>query len=102
MATVQPGGTAPGFGESNEIVWAPADQAHTNTQQKREIILPLWLSNLKIFWVGWTDAAAGKLQVAQSLRQQGNRVPLLMLTARDATPDIVRGLDLGAGDYPTS
>ena len=40
-------------------------------------------------------------QVAQRLRQQGNRVPILMLTARDATPDIVQGLDLGADDYLT-
>ncbi|MBI4904860.1 MAG: response regulator transcription factor [Acidobacteria bacterium] len=40
-------------------------------------------------------------QVAQRLRRGGNRVPILMLTARDATPDIVQGLDLGADDYVT-
>jgi DNA-binding response OmpR family regulator len=40
-------------------------------------------------------------QVAQRLRRQGNRVPILMLTARDATTDIVQGLDLGADDYLT-
>jgi len=40
-------------------------------------------------------------QVAQCLRRGGNRVPILMLTARDATPDIVQGLDLGADDYLT-
>lgn len=40
-------------------------------------------------------------QVAQRLRREGNRVPILMLTARDATPDIVQGLDLGADDYLT-
>jgi two-component system response regulator MprA len=40
-------------------------------------------------------------QIAQRVRQQGNRVPILMLTARDATPDIVQGLDLGADDYLT-
>jgi len=40
-------------------------------------------------------------QVAQRLRRHGNRVPILMLTARDATPDIVQGLDLGADDYLT-
>jgi len=40
-------------------------------------------------------------QVAQRLRHHGDRVPILMLTARDATPDIVRGLDLGADDYLT-
>lgn len=40
-------------------------------------------------------------QVARRLRQKGYRVPILMLTARDATPDIVQGLDLGADDYLT-
>jgi DNA-binding response OmpR family regulator len=40
-------------------------------------------------------------QVAQRLRQEGNRVPILMLTARDATTDIVQGLDFGADDYLT-
>ena len=40
-------------------------------------------------------------QVAQRLRREGNRVPILVLTARDATPDIVQGLDLGADDYLT-
>ena len=40
-------------------------------------------------------------QVAQCLRRAGNRVPILMLTARDSTPDLVQGLDLGADDYLT-
>jgi DNA-binding response OmpR family regulator len=40
-------------------------------------------------------------QVARRLRDKGNRTPILMLTARDATPDIVKGLDLGADDYLT-
>ena len=40
-------------------------------------------------------------EVARCLRREGNRVPILMLTARDATPDIVQGLDLGADDYLT-
>jgi two-component system response regulator MprA len=38
-------------------------------------------------------------EVARRLRQQGRRVPILMLTARDATADIVAGLDAGADDY---
>lgn len=40
-------------------------------------------------------------EVAQRLRREGMRVPILMLTARDATPDIVQGLNLGADDYLT-
>lgn len=40
-------------------------------------------------------------EVARRLRKAGNQTPILMLTARDATPDIVKGLDLGADDYLT-
>jgi DNA-binding response OmpR family regulator len=41
------------------------------------------------------------LEVARQLRLRGEQVPLLMLTARDAVPDIVKGLDAGADDYMT-
>lgn len=41
------------------------------------------------------------LQVAAELRREGRATPILMLTARDATDDIVRGLDAGADDYLT-
>ncbi len=41
------------------------------------------------------------LQVARRLRSTGVRTPVLMLTARDSVPDIVRGLDVGADDYLT-
>jgi DNA-binding response OmpR family regulator len=39
------------------------------------------------------------IQVASELRREGRATPILMLTARDATDDIVRGLDAGADDY---
>jgi DNA-binding response OmpR family regulator len=39
--------------------------------------------------------------VAQALREHKRATPLLMLTARDAEDDIIRGLDLGADDYMT-
>ena len=39
------------------------------------------------------------LSVLQRLRERGNRVPVLLITARDAPADRVRGLDLGADDY---
>ena len=39
------------------------------------------------------------LQVAAELRREGRTTPILMLTARDATEDVVRGLDAGADDY---
>jgi DNA-binding response OmpR family regulator len=37
--------------------------------------------------------------VARKLREARNQTPILMLTARDATHDIVEGLNLGADDY---
>lgn len=37
--------------------------------------------------------------VARRLRRNGRMMPILMLTARDATRDIVEGLDAGADDY---
>ncbi len=40
-------------------------------------------------------------EVARRLRRASNRTPILVLTARDAVPDIVKGLDLGADDYLT-
>ena len=39
------------------------------------------------------------ITVVKELRAAGNRVPVLMLTARDATEDVVTGLDAGADDY---
>jgi two-component system, OmpR family, response regulator MprA len=39
------------------------------------------------------------LEVCRRLRQAGNRVPVLMLTARDAIEDRIDGLDAGADDY---
>ncbi len=39
------------------------------------------------------------LQVALELRKEGYKTPILMLTARDTTDDVVRGLNAGADDY---
>ncbi|CAN5408004.1 response regulator transcription factor [soil metagenome] len=39
------------------------------------------------------------LDIARKLRADGNHVPILMLTARDQTRDVVNGLDAGADDY---
>ena len=37
--------------------------------------------------------------VIEEMRRNGTDVPVLFLTARDAVPDRVRGLELGADDY---
>ena len=39
------------------------------------------------------------LEVCRLLRREGNRIPILMLTARDAVSDRIEGLDAGADDY---
>ena len=41
------------------------------------------------------------LQLSADLRREGVDVPILMLTGRDSTPDVVRGLNAGADDYLT-
>jgi DNA-binding response OmpR family regulator len=44
---------------------------------------------------------ADGFEVARRWRATHCEVPILMLTARDAIPDITRGLDAGADDYLT-
>ena len=39
------------------------------------------------------------LAVCRALRHDGNRTPILMLTAREAVSDRIAGLDAGADDY---
>jgi two-component system response regulator MprA len=39
------------------------------------------------------------LEVCRLLRREGNRLPVLMLTARDSVADRIDGLDAGADDY---
>ena len=41
------------------------------------------------------------LEVCRRIRRAGNRVPVLMLTARDEVENRVAGLDAGADDYVT-
>jgi len=38
-------------------------------------------------------------EVVRRLREKNNATPVLFLTARDSTEDIVKGLDMGANDY---
>ena len=61
-------------------------QQFTSLHAYDAIVLDVMLPQLD----GW--------QVLQRLRKQ-KRTPVLMLTARDATQDRVRGLDTGADDY---
>lgn len=40
-------------------------------------------------------------EVCQELRAEGRKIPIVMLTARDAEGDHIKGLELGADDYIT-
>ncbi len=49
----------------------------------------------------WMLPGLDGLEVCRRLRQRGFQAPILMLTARDAEVDRVRGLEEGADDYIT-
>lgn len=51
---------------------------------------------LDIMMPGWTG-----LEILDELRKRGQKVPVLMLSAKSATRDKIAGLDLGADDYMT-
>jgi DNA-binding response OmpR family regulator len=52
---------------------------------------------LVILDIGLPDISG--IEVARRLRDEGSKLPILMLTARDAIPDRVAGLNAGADDY---
>jgi DNA-binding response OmpR family regulator len=47
----------------------------------------------------WRMPRRSGIEVVRDMRKQGDRTPVLILTARDATEDRVTGLNLGADDY---
>lgn len=49
----------------------------------------------------WMLPGMEGIEVARRIRKSGKVTPILMLTARDAVPEIVKGLDAGADDYLT-
>ena len=58
------------------------------TQEKYDlIILDILLPKMD----GW--------QILQKIKEKGIETPVIILTARDSTPDVVKGLNLGADDY---
>jgi two-component system OmpR family response regulator len=65
------------------------------------------LDGLNAFTASGFDAAAIDVmvpgmtgfEVCSRIRQTGSTVPIVLITARDAIEDRVRGLDLGADDY---
>lgn len=53
--------------------------------------------NLLLLDVGLPKASG--LEILAKLRARGEKLPVLIMTARDAVSDRVKGLDLGADDY---
>ncbi len=47
----------------------------------------------------WMMPQVSGIEICQQLRQQGDRTPVLFLTAKDTLDDRVEGLDAGADDY---
>jgi len=76
--------------EKYEVVLAPTGEEGfflVNAQEFDLVILDLMLPG------------RDGLQVLATLRKRGMQTPVLVLTARDAIEDRVRGLDKGADDY---
>jgi len=65
-----------------------ADAALRDEQAAYQILLLDW---------GLPDKSG--IELLRNLRQSGNNVPVLMITARDALADRVTGLDIGADDF---
>ncbi len=52
-----------------------------------------------LIMVDWMIPGISGIEVCKRIRQSGNSVPILFLTARDTLEDVVFGLDSGANDY---
>jgi two-component system copper resistance phosphate regulon response regulator CusR len=76
--------------EGFTVEWATdGDEGwHRLRTQEWDVVLLDW-------WLPGQDG----LTLLKTFRQAGRDTPVLMLTARDAVPDRVRGLDAGADDY---
>ncbi|MBE9216469.1 response regulator transcription factor [Plectonema cf. radiosum LEGE 06105] len=49
--------------------------------------------------IDWMLPGISGIELCQRMRQQGNFLPVLMLTAKDRMEDKITGLDAGADDY---
>lgn len=61
-----------------------------------------WLMEEKAYdllILDWMLPGPSGIQLCRQYRQSGGCAPVLMLTAKDATSDVVQGLDAGADDY---
>lgn len=82
-----------GLEEENQVV-SVAFNGHSGLELARSYEFDLII-------LDWMLPEMDGVEIMQRLRKAGNSTPILMLTARDAIPDIVKGLDTGADDYLT-
>jgi DNA-binding response OmpR family regulator len=52
-----------------------------------------------LIMVDWMIPGLSGVEVCRQIRQAGNSVPIIFLTARDTIEDVVFGLECGANDY---
>lgn len=67
----------------------------------QEVLDYLEAGNYDALILDWMMPKLDGLCVLRALRQRGNRIPVLMLTAKSEVDDKVLGLDSGANDYLT-
>ena len=70
---------------------------HVNNGAQADLMLQESVYDLVILDLGLPKMDG--MEVLKKLRQHGNKVAVLILTARDAIESRVKGLDLGADDY---
>ncbi|MGK7959438.1 response regulator transcription factor [Crocosphaera sp.] len=56
-------------------------------------------NNYDLILLDWMLPGISGLEICKRLRQTGNKVPIILLTAKDDISDRVAGLDAGADDY---
>ena len=67
----------------------------------QEVLAYLEAGNYDALILDWMMPKLDGLCVLRALRQRGNRIPVLMLTAKSEVDDKVLGLDSSANDYLT-
>jgi two-component system, OmpR family, response regulator len=72
---------------------------HLTAAEPAEVAIGLTTYDLAIVDIGLPGMDG--LELVRRLRQRGQALPILILTARDGLQDRVAGLDLGADDYLT-
>lgn len=64
-----------------------------------DALLSFRAGNFDLVVLDWMLPGRSGVALLQEWRAQGSRVPVLLLTARDAVTDRVQGLEAGADDY---